>query len=34
MRLTPELIFRLDPTLDEMDKIDRALSGKGNNPIL
>ncbi|WP_068598674.1 ribosome-binding factor A [Vaginella massiliensis] len=34
MRITPELIFKLDNTLDEIDKIDRALQGKGNNPIL
>lgn len=34
MRITPELLFYLDNTLDEMDKIDRALSGKGDNPIL
>lgn len=34
MRITPELLFYLDNTLDEMDRIDRALSGKGDNPIL
>jgi|SRR5690606_10876652 len=34
MRITPELLFYLDNTLDELDKIDRALSGKGENPIL
>lgn len=34
MRITPELLFYLDNTLDEMDKIDRALNGKGDNPIL
>lgn len=34
MRVTPELLFHLDNTLDEMEKIDRALSGKGDNPIL
>ncbi len=34
MRITPELVFYLDNTLDELDKIDRALSGKGDNPIL
>jgi len=34
MRITPELVFKLDNTLDEMDKIDRALNGKGNNPLL
>lgn len=34
MRITPELMFYLDNTLDEIDKIDRALNGKGDNPIL
>lgn len=34
MRITPELLFYIDNTLDQMDKIDRALSGKGDNPIL
>lgn len=34
MRITPELLFYIDNTLDEIDKIDRALSGKGDNPIL
>lgn len=34
MRITPELVFHIDNTLDQIDKIDRALSGKGDNPIL
>ena len=34
MRITPELLFYLDSSLDEMDKIDRALRGEGNNPTL
>lgn len=34
MRVTPELLFYLDNTLDEIEKIDRALNGKGDNPIL
>ncbi len=34
MRITPELIFKLDNSLDEIEKIDNALKGKGNNPIL
>lgn len=34
MRVVPELLFYLDSTLDEMEKIDRALRGEGNNPIL
>ena len=34
MRITPELIFILDNSLDEIDKIDKALKGEGNNPIL
>lgn len=34
MRVTPELLFYLDSSLDEIDKIDRALRGDGNNPVL
>jgi len=34
MRITPELLFYLDSSLDDIDKIDRALRGEGNNPIL
>jgi len=34
MRIVPELLFYLDSTLDEMEKIDRALRGEGNNPTL
>lgn len=34
MRITPEFVFKLDNTLDEIDKIDRALLGKGDNPVL
>lgn len=34
MRVTPELVFYLDSSLDEMDKLDRALRGEGNNPAL
>lgn len=34
MRITPELLFYLDTTLDEIEKIDKALKGEGNNPIL
>jgi len=34
MRVTPELLFYLDTSLDEIDKIDRALRGEGNNPTL
>ena len=34
MRITPELLFYLDSSLDEIDKIDRALRGEGNNPTL
>lgn len=34
MRITPNLVFYLDSTLDEMEKIDKALKGEGNNPIL
>ena len=34
MRITPELVFYIDSSLDEMEKIDKALRGEGNNPIL
>lgn len=34
MRVTPELLFYLDSSLEDIDKIDRALRGEGNNPIL
>lgn len=34
MRITPEMLFYLDTTLDEIEKIDKALKGEGNNPIL
>lgn len=34
MRITPELIFFVDSSLDEIEKIDKALKGEGNNPIL
>lgn len=34
MRFTPELLFYLDVSLDKMEKIERALKGKGDNPIL
>ena len=33
MRVVPDLDFRLDTTLDERDKVDQALKGKGENPI-
>ena len=34
MRIVPELQFYGDETLDKVDEIDRALRGKGENPIL
>lgn len=34
MRITPELIFYLDTSLDDIEKIENALKGKGNNPKL
>ncbi|MDD3771981.1 MAG: 30S ribosome-binding factor RbfA [Weeksellaceae bacterium] len=34
MRITPELLFYLDTTLDDREKIEKALRGEGNNPIL
>lgn len=34
MRTTPELLIYSDNSLDKMDKIDRALRGEGENPIL
>lgn len=34
MRIVPELQYFADETLDKVDEIDRALKGKGDNPIL
>jgi ribosome-binding factor A len=34
MRITPELLFYLDSTLDQIEKIEKAIKGEGNNPIL
>ncbi|HUH34868.1 MAG TPA: 30S ribosome-binding factor RbfA [Moheibacter sp.] len=34
MRFTPELMFYLDLSLDKIEKIERALDGKGENPVL
>ena len=32
-RITPELQFYLDTTLDKQEEIDELLKGKGDNPI-
>ncbi|MCO6564443.1 MAG: 30S ribosome-binding factor RbfA [Apibacter sp.] len=34
VRQIPELIFYLDTTLDNVEKIEKALKGKDENPIL
>lgn len=34
VRQVPELIFYLDVTLDTVEKIEKALKGKDENPIL
>lgn len=34
MRIVPEVLFYLDSSLDDMEKIERALRGEGNNPVL
>lgn len=34
MRIVPELHFYSDTTLDQVDEINKALKGKGDNPIL
>ncbi|MDR1876929.1 MAG: ribosome-binding factor A [Flavobacteriaceae bacterium] len=34
LRQIPELIFYLDTTLDEVEKIEKALKGEDENPIL
>lgn len=34
MRIVPELQFFVDQTLDKVDEIEKALKGKGNNPVL
>lgn len=33
MRITPELLFYLDNSLDDMERIERAIRGEGENPI-
>lgn len=34
VRIIPELQFYLDTSLDDMERIERELKGKGDNPIL
>lgn len=34
MRTTPELLFYLDTSLDDIERIEKALKGEGNNPKL
>lgn len=34
MRTTPELLFYVDNSLDEIEKIERAIRGEGDNPVL
>ncbi|MDR2122274.1 MAG: 30S ribosome-binding factor RbfA [Flavobacteriaceae bacterium] len=34
LRQIPELLFYLDTTLDDVEKIEKALKGKDENPIL
>ena len=34
VRLIPELQFYLDTSMDDVERIDRELRGKGDNPIL
>lgn len=34
MRIVPELHFYVDQTMEKVDEIDRALKGKGDNPVL
>jgi ribosome-binding factor A len=34
LRQIPELIFYLDTTLDDVEKIEKALKGEDENPIL
>lgn len=33
LRLIPDVVFFIDDSLDYIDKIDKALKGKGENPI-
>lgn len=34
MRITPELFFYTDTSLEDVEKIEKALRGEGNNPKL
>lgn len=34
MRIVPELQFYVDKTMEKVDEIERALKGKGDNPVL
>lgn len=34
VRIIPELQFYLDTSLDDVEKLERELKGKGDNPIL
>lgn len=34
MRITPEILFFSDESLDKVDEIEKALKGEGENPIL
>lgn len=34
VRIIPELQFYLDTSLDDVERIDRELRGKGDNPVL
>jgi len=34
MRITPELLFYVDNSLDNIEKIERAIRGEGENPII
>ena len=34
VRIIPEINFYLDTTLDDVEKIEKELSGEGDNPIL
>lgn len=34
MRITPELLFYTDSSLDDRERIEKALRGEGNNPKL
>jgi ribosome-binding factor A len=34
VRIIPQLVFYIDTSLDDVERIERELKGEGDNPIL